>query len=59
MAVSRVRRGPARRDELRREGEERNAAYQALSLNEKIALQVAGRHNGRQLKKLMGEERND
>ena len=56
MAAPRVRRGPARREELRREGEERNVAYQGLSLKEKIALQVAGGHRGRQLEKLRKEQ---
>lgn len=49
MAVRRYRRGFARRQELREQGEVHQAAYDALSLDEKIRRQVDGGHDGRQL----------
>ena len=52
MPTRRVRRGNARRDELREQGEKRNAEYAALTTPEKIMLQLKGGHDGRQLKKL-------
>ena len=55
MATRRVRRGTARRDELREQGEARNAAYTALSLAQKIKGQVDGGHDGRQLAKLRAQ----
>jgi len=56
MPTRRVRRGRARRDELREQGETRNAEYAALSLEAKIKRQIAGGHNGQQLRKLQGHE---
>ncbi len=55
MAARRVRRGFARRAELRAEGEARNEIYRALSLNDKIEHQRF--HDGRQLAKLLKERK--
>ena len=52
MPTRRVRRGTARRDELREQGEKRNAEYAALTLEKRIKLQVEGGHDGRQLRVL-------
>ena len=55
MATRKVRRGFARREKKREEGEVRNATYRALPLYIRIELQEEARHNGRQLTKLRAE----
>ncbi len=52
-------RGHARRDQLRMEGEARNERYRAISLDAKIAGQISGGHDGRQLAKLLKEKGTD
>jgi len=49
MPTRRVRRGRARRDELREQGEARNAGYQKLTDTEKLRTQLDAGHHGRQV----------